>query len=108
MEERKLHIGQLVQNAFNQSTLTKVEFARKIGIEPQNVNRHFENEDWSVIKLINAGKALNYDFSYLFELEGLKKIEHPKIILQIEVKEDNMKEVAKLIMNKDLYQIIKE
>ena len=107
MGMEKLHIGQIVQRAFNQSGLTKVEFARNIGIEPQNVNRYFENDDWSVIKLINAGKVLNYDFSYLFELEGMKKIDQPKIILQIEVKEENMKEVAKLIVNKDLYEIVK-
>jgi hypothetical protein len=108
MKENKLHVGRLVQTAFNQSGLTKVDFARKISIDPQNVNRHFENDDWSVIKLISAGRALNYDFSYLFELEGLKKIDQPKIMLQIEVKEDNIKEVARLIVNKDLYQIVKE
>ena len=108
MEKEKLHIGQIVQHAFNQGSLTKVEFGRKTGIEPQNINRYFKKEDWPVIKLINAGKALNHDFSYLFELEGGRTIDQPKIILQIEVKEDNMNEVAKLIVNKDLYEIVKE
>jgi len=107
MGNEKLHIGSIVQRAFNQSSLTKSDFARKIGINSQNLNRHFENEDWSVIKLIKAGKALEHDFSYLFELDGFKRVEQPKIILQIEVKEDNMKEVAKLITNKELYQVVK-
>jgi hypothetical protein len=108
MQQKKLHIGHLVQHAFNQSDLTKAQFSRKIGIASQNLNREFENEDWYVIKLIKAGEALNHDFSYLFELEGLKKIEQPKIMLQIEVNEDNMKEVANLIVKKELYQIVKQ
>ena len=60
MGKEKFHIGSIVQSAFNQSNLTKSDFARKIGINSQNLNRHFENEDWSVIKLIKAGKTLNY------------------------------------------------
>ena len=106
MNTKKIHIGSIVEHAFNQSGLSKSEFARAIGIKNQNLNRYFANSDWSVIKLIESGKVLNHSFAYLFELAGLSKIESPKIMLQIEVKEDNMKEVAKLIVNKDLYQII--
>jgi transcriptional regulator with XRE-family HTH domain len=105
MNNGKLHIGKLVENAFNQSSLSKAEFARRIGIVSQNLNREFENEDWRVIKLINAGVALGHDFSYLFKIDDSKQVEQPKILLQIEVKEDNMQEIAKLIVNKDLYQI---
>lgn len=108
MEATKNHIGRIVEEAFKHSRLSKSEFARKIDIPSQNVNRYFENEDWSVIKLIKAGKALNHDFSYLFKLENSNTIEPPKIFLQIEVLEDNMNEVSKLISNKELYQIIKK
>ena len=107
MESKKIHIGSIIETAFNKSDLTKSEFARKIGINSQNVNRLFENDDCSIIKLINIGKVLNYDFSYLFGIDGAKAIEPPKILLQIEVNEDNMKEVSKLIINKELYQIVK-
>ena len=107
MSSNKLHIGKLVESAFNQSDLSKAEFARKIGIVSQNLNREFENEDWRVSKLISAGKALDYDFSYLFQIEDSKQMEQPKISLQIEVKEDNMQAIARLITNKELYQLVK-
>jgi hypothetical protein len=61
------------------------------------LNREFENADWHAIKLINAGKILDYDFSYLFKINDSKQIETPRILLQIEVKEDNMQQIAKLI-----------
>jgi plasmid maintenance system antidote protein VapI len=32
MSNNKLHIGKLVESAFNQSGLSKAEFARRIGI----------------------------------------------------------------------------
>ena len=107
MRNNKLHIGKLVESAFNQSDLSKVEFARKIGIVSQNLNREFENEDWRVSKLISASKALDCDFSYLFKIEDSKQVEQPKILLQIEVKEDNMQAIARLITDKDLYRLVK-
>ena len=108
MDTKKLHIGQIVENAFNHNNkhnLTKVAFSKAIGIKPQNLNRHFENSDWSVIKMISAGQALEHDFSYLFGNEK-KKQELAKIFLQIEVKEDNVEDVVKIIENKHLYKIL--
>lgn len=104
----EINIGEIVQEAFKKGDLSKAEFARQIGIKSQNLKRQFESRDWEVIKLIKAGKALNHSFSYLFDLDGFKKNENPKIYLKIEVNEDNMNEVLKLIENKELYQIIKK
>ena len=106
MDIEKIHIGKMVEAAFNQSGMTKSDFSRKIGIYNQNLNRLFENEDWSVIKLIEAGRALNYDFSPLFKIGDSEKYT-PKVMLQIEIEDEKINEVLKVIQDKKLYNIIK-
>ena len=103
--KKNIHIGELVEKAFNKSELTKSQFAERIGVQNQNVNRMFKNEDWSVIKLIEAGEALGTDFSFLF---GKKKVEKSKMILQIEIEDDKFNDVLKSIENKELYDILKK
>ena len=107
MEIEKIHIGKVVEEAFNKSTMTKTALAEAIGVHNQNLNREFKKQDWSVIKLISAGRALGYDFSPLFSI-GKKEVQQPKVILQIEVKEENINDVLKIIENKSLYNILKK
>lgn len=106
MEKEKLHIGNLVEKAFNQSGKTKTEFARAIGIANQNINREFSKADWSVIKLIRAGQFLNYDFSGLFLIGDPIKAK-PKVLLQIEIEDEKVNDVLKVVSDKELYNIIK-
>ena len=106
MEEEKIHIGSLVEKAFNQSKKTKTEFANAIGIANQNLNREFKKKDWSVIKLIRAGQFLNYDFSGLFVIGEPVKAK-PKVLLQIEIEDEKVNDVLKVVSNNDLYNIIK-
>ncbi|MDR1653003.1 MAG: hypothetical protein LBS01_05040 [Prevotellaceae bacterium] len=107
MKQEKKHIGKIIESAFNQSGMTRAEFARKVGIYNQNVQRLFDSEDCSVIRLINISQATQTDFSYLFEVKDTN-IDVPKIFVQIEVNEKNKNEVAKLINNKGLYDLIKK
>lgn len=106
MTEKKLHIGDLVESVFNQSNKTKTEFANAIGIANQNLNREFKKKDWSVIKLIKAGQFLEHDFSYLFTIGEPVKAK-PKVLLQIEIEEEKVNDVLKVVSNNDLYNIIK-
>jgi DNA-binding XRE family transcriptional regulator len=106
MDTKKIHIGSLVENAFNESKMSKSSFARAIGVHNQNINREFEKQDWSVIKLIEAGRVLKYDFSALFSLNEMEA-QKPKVLIQIEVQEENVKDVLKIIENKSLYNILK-
>ena len=104
MNNKKIHVGEIVESAFNQSKASKKEFAAAVGIQEQNVNRMFKNEDWSVIKMINAGKFLNHDFGYLFSL-GKKQ---PKVLLQIEVTNDKINDVLAAVENQKLCEILRE
>ncbi|MDR0874186.1 MAG: hypothetical protein LBN27_12100 [Prevotellaceae bacterium] len=107
MKEKKLHIGQIVKNAFEQSRMTKADFARAIGSYSQNLEREFGNEDWYVLKLIKAGKALNYDFSNLLALSA-KDPQKTEVMLQIKVGDDKMNDVLKFIEEKKLYEILRQ
>jgi hypothetical protein len=108
MEIEKIHIGQIVENVFYQSNKSKTEFAKDLGIPNQNVNRYFQNPDWSVIKLIMASKSLNHDFGYLLspcEKEYSKK---PKMFIQIEVEDSKIEQLVKMLDSNEVYSIIKK
>lgn len=113
MESEFLHIGKLVEKAFNQSGKTKTEFAYAIGVANQNLNREFTKEDWGVIRLIKAGRFLGCDFLTL--LAGSKpteKVEKPtvekmRVLLQIEIEDDKVEDVLKVINNNSLYDVIR-
>lgn len=107
MNEKKLHIGKLVESAFNQSTMSKSAFSKAIGIHNQNLNREFEKEDWSVLRLIEAGKVLHYDFSPLFKLDIVEK-QKSKVLLQIEIEDEKVNDVLKVIQDKQLYNLLKK
>ncbi len=96
MKKDKIHIGEIVERAFYQSGMSKAEFARAIGSHNQNLNREFGNSDWSVLKLIAAGVALNFDFSYLFAV-GDNAMQKPRVVLQLEVDDDKVTEVLRLV-----------
>lgn len=102
MENKKIHIGKIVESAFIKSKASKKEFAAAVGIHEQNVNREFKNEDWSVIKMINAGRFLKEDFGYLFSLKKTP----PKVILQIEITKDKINSVLEAIENQKLCEVL--
>jgi plasmid maintenance system antidote protein VapI len=104
MDNKKIHCGKIVESVFNQNKASKKEFAAAVGIHVQNLNREFKNVDWSVIKMINAGKFLKHDFGYLFSL-GKKQ---PKMLLQIEVTNDKINDVLAAVENQKLCEILRE
>lgn len=110
MIDKNIHIGKLVEEAFykaNKENLSKASFAKAIGILPQNLNREFEKKDWSVIKLIMAGRILNYDFSSLFTIDSQNQTQKTKVMLQVEIEESKINDVLKAIEDKNLYKILK-
>jgi len=108
MEEEKIHIGQIVETVFNQSNKSKAEFAKDLGIANQNLNRYFKNPDWPVIKLIMAGKTLNYDFGYLFSIHRKDIIVKPKMFIQIEVDDSKIDKIMNILDHKEVYSIVKK
>jgi hypothetical protein len=108
MKIEKIHIGQIVEHVFYQSNKSKTEFAEDLGIPNQNVNRYFQKSDWSVIKLIMAGRSLNHDFGYLLSLREKEYSTKPKMFIQIEVEDTKIEQFIKLLDSKEIYSIIKK
>jgi plasmid maintenance system antidote protein VapI len=106
MNDKKNHIGEIVQKVFNQKDRTKTDFAKAIGVSNQNINRMFDSSDWSVLKLIKAGEFLEHDFGYLFSLD--KESKPPKIVLQIEITSDKVNDVLELIDDNELCKVLKK
>lgn len=107
MKEEELHIGKIVETAFNQSGITKTKFAEAIGVHLQNLNRKFANADWSVIKLRRAGEVLNYDFSWILTDKGAGRPK-AKIKLEIELEEDMLDAVLSQLENKKIKNLIQK
>ena len=108
MEIEKIHIGHIVENVFYQSNKSKTEFAKDLGIPNQNVNRYFKKPDWSVIKLIIAGRSLNHDFCYLFSPCEKEYSIKPKMFIQIEIEDSKIEQFIKLLDSNEVYSIIKK
>ena len=108
MEEEKIHIGQIVETVFYQSNKSKTEFAKDLEMANQNLNRYFKNPDWSVIKLIMAGKSLNYDFGYLFSIHEREVTSKPKMFIQIEVDDSKVEKIMNILDEKEIYSIVKK
>lgn len=62
MKYTKVKIGLLIEQRVNDLGLNKSEFARKIGISNQYINRLFEKSSIDTDKLIAISEALDYDF----------------------------------------------
>lgn len=62
MEYKRVNIGLLMEQKMNELGLNKSEFARKIGVPNQNVNRLFEKQSIDTDKLISICESLNVDF----------------------------------------------
>ena len=107
MGMEKIHIGQIVEKVFYQSNKSKTEFAKDLGIPNQNVNRYFQNPDWSVIKLIMAGRSLDHDFGYLLSPREKEYSVKPKMFIQIEVDDSKIDQIMNILDQKEVYSIVK-
>ena len=108
MENEKLHIGRIVESAFKKSNLTKSEFARRLGVYPQNLQRMFEKDDWLVSNLIKAGDVLNVDFSFIMKPSGgLGESEDAReVLLQIKLSQSEAERVFASLDDKTIGDIV--
>lgn len=70
MNYKNINIGLVIEQKVNELGLSKSEFARKIGIPSQNVNRIFEKSSIDTDKLIIISKALGCDFFSFYHPDG--------------------------------------
>lgn len=63
---KEIHIGNEIAERIKQLHMTKLEFARRLSIPQQNVNRILDTKSIMTDKLILICEILNYDFFDLF------------------------------------------
>lgn len=63
---RKIHIGEAIKKRLDEKKMSKSEFARRIGMPQQHVNRVFERDTIETKRLEAVCEALDFNFFSLF------------------------------------------
>ena len=88
MQEREVHIGNLVKMVFDESGMSVAELARRLHCERPNVYSIFSRSNMDVGLLIGLSKILNHNF--LADIIRLYKLpETPCSQLSINISLDN-------------------
>ena len=107
MESKKIHVGELVHSAINESNYSFTDVARKMGISRQKLNGWCNKDDLSVKDLFTISTVINKDLVKLFCLPKDDEQEK-KIFIQIELEKNKVDDVLKLINDNQLYNILKK
>jgi plasmid maintenance system antidote protein VapI len=66
---KKIHIGKLIRQKFDESGMTKTAFAEKLGCERNNIYNIFEKQSINIDLLYSISCVLHYDFFQLYSNE---------------------------------------
>ena len=90
-----VHIGSLIKQKFNESSMTATEFARKINCERSSIYHIFKQKSIDTERLIEISNALNYNFIYEVYKEDINKINHsvPATFIAIEINPDYLQQL---------------
>ena len=106
MKTKEIHVGNLIKTAVKESGYSLSEVARKMDISRQKMNGWLKKSDIPVKDLFTISEAINYDLVKRFCLPEQSEQE-TKVILHIEVEKEKIKDVLKVIQDKQLYNILK-
>ncbi len=107
MEKEKIHIGNYVKSILNQNGYVLADVARNIGISRQKLNGWLNKPDLHVKDLFTISQATNYDFLKAFCLPEENE-QKRKVILHVEIEDEKINDVLKVIKDKQLYNLLKE
>lgn len=63
---KDIHIGQMIQERMVARRMSKAEFARRLGVKQQNINRILASHDTDTHKLQIYSEILEFDFFSLY------------------------------------------
>ena len=66
IELKDVHIGHEIQKRVEELGISKSEFARRIGVQQQHVNRILERDTMETKKLVSICRALDFNFFALY------------------------------------------
>lgn len=66
VDVKYVHVGEAINRRRNELGLSKSEFARRIGVPQQHVNRMLERETMETKRLVRVCEVLDFNFFSLF------------------------------------------
>ena len=66
VDVKYVHVGEAIDRRRNELGLSKSEFARRIGVPQQHVNRILERETMETKRLVRVCEVLDFNFFSLF------------------------------------------
>ena len=95
MNEKEIHIGQLIKKIVRESNIKDIDFAKRIGKSKQNIYDLYKRSDVEVKLLLTISRALEYDFFQHFSKR--EKLQETEVSVQLKVKSENLDELFKWI-----------
>ena len=108
MDVKEIHVGELIEQVFNQQNMTKAEFARRIHTSRQNITSLFKRPDIDVKQLFTISQALNHDFFKYFSTRDDSVIPETDVSIQLKVKSENLEDLFKWISDNGNINISKK
>ena len=105
MNIEELHIGDWIRKVAVQQNVTVAELARKLGMSRQNLTSKLKNDSWDVKELFAVSQELNYFFSPFVTAD--EKPQAKKFVLQLEVDENKIPEILRIIGNSNLTKLVR-
>ena len=106
MKINEIHIGEMVQTICKQKGYQLTEIADKLHFSKQRLNGWLKKDDWPVKELFTVSELLGYDFVAIFN-QPVQSEQKTKVVLQIEVGEDQKDEVLSYIQDNRLFELLK-
>jgi len=106
MNIEELHIGDWIRKVAVQQNVTVAELARKLGMSRQNLTSKLKNDSWDVKELFAVSQELNYNFFSPF-VTADEKPQAKKFVLQLEVDENKIPEILRIIGNSNLTKLVR-
>ncbi|MBO7125559.1 MAG: hypothetical protein J6V74_06940 [Bacteroidales bacterium] len=106
MDIEELHIGDWIRKVAVQQNVTVAELARKLGMSRQNLTSKLKNDSWEVKELFAVSQELNYNFFSPF-VTADEKPQAKKFVLQLEVDENKIPEILRIIGNSNLTKLVR-
>jgi transcriptional regulator with XRE-family HTH domain len=101
---KNIHIGKFIKEKFEESKMTKAEFARQINVHRSTVYLLFEQKSIDIELLITISKVLNYNFIEEIYLKS-ENIKEKTLIIGITI---DAKQLQKLDLPKEFICLIEK
>ena len=106
MNIEELQLGDWICKVAVQQNVTVAELARKLGMSRQNLTSKLKNDSWDVKELFAVSQELNYNFFSPF-VTADEKPQAKKFVLQLEVDENKIQEILRIICNSNLTKLVR-